>query len=163
MWTGLFLLTFVCAQAQVTPKHVSFEVASIRLSTDQADPAFTSGIQIQGQSVVVRRASMRMLIRAAYGLRARFVVGPAWIESEPLFDVRATVPSNSSSRMIPEMFQSLLKDRFGLEFHFEQRDKSAYALVLADGGPRMQPSSGGDDSMPGGAVSGINWLSNLLG
>jgi hypothetical protein len=163
MWRKslLFSLALASAPGQATEKRLSFEVASVRRASDPGDPTFNAGIQIRGASVIARHASLGLLIRAAYGLRARFLSGPDWVESGPTFDIRATLPSSASPRLVPEMFQSLLGDRFKLKFHLEARDRTVYALVLAKGGPKLQSSSSVDESMPGGVVGGIHVFSDL--
>jgi len=41
------------------------------------------------------------------------------------------------------MWQRLLKERFHLAVHHEVKDFPAYELVVAKGGPKLQPSAGG--------------------
>ncbi len=156
MWRTslLFALVFGSAAAQSQPR-LSFEVASVRPAAEERDPEFAGGIRIKGDSVIGRRTNLAVLIRAAYGLRARFHKGPGWIESEPIFDIRAKIPGGASPRQAPEMFQSLLEDRFRLKFHMEQQERTVYALLPASGGVTMQRSTSVDESMPGGVLSGI--------
>jgi uncharacterized protein (TIGR03435 family) len=156
MWLAGLIFALVAGSAfgQTQPRP-SFEVASVRPATDAKDPTFSGGIQIKGDSVIARRVNLATLIRAAYGLRARFRSGPDWLESEPVFDIRAKIPAGASPRQVPEMFQSLLDDRFKLKFHIEHRERTVYGLVAANGGPKLQPSTSVDESLPGGALSGI--------
>jgi uncharacterized protein (TIGR03435 family) len=42
------------------------------------------------------------------------------------------------------MIQKLMADRFGLSFHRETRELSAYALTVANGGPKMRERKDGD-------------------
>jgi uncharacterized protein (TIGR03435 family) len=39
------------------------------------------------------------------------------------------------------MMQSLLRDRFGLRIHWESKERSVFALVVAKGGLRMKPAA----------------------
>ncbi len=41
------------------------------------------------------------------------------------------------------MLQNLLKQRFGLTFHFEEKNMAGYHLVVAKGGARLTESTGG--------------------
>jgi uncharacterized protein (TIGR03435 family) len=127
----------------------------VRPAADATDPAFSGGIQIKGDSVIARRVNLATLIRAAYGLHARFRSGPDWIEAAPLFDIRAKIPAGALPRQVPEMFQSLLEGRFHLKFHTEQRERTVYALLPASGGVKLQHSTSVDESMPGGGLSGM--------
>ena len=52
------------------------------------------------------------------------------------FDIQAKLPDGASLDRLPEMFQSLLEDRFGLAFHREYREQQIYALEVAKGGRR---------------------------
>jgi len=89
--------------------------------------------------------SARMLIEYAFGLHTYQVIGgPDWIAAKQLgpdwFEINAVPPDNSSSRNIkvanaeptPEqrqMLQSLLRERFGLKYHFETKEGEVYVLT----------------------------------
>ena len=67
------------------------------------------------------------------------------------------------------MMQSLLRDRFALRVHWESKERSVYALVLAKGGLRMKPAADpkhGEMSFSRGHMSGkgvpISFLASLL-
>ncbi len=151
----LSALLIANAIAQTAEKRPAFEVTSVRPAADAKDPEFTTGIQISGDQVTARRVNLSMLIRAAYGLRARFRAGADWTDIPPLFDLRATIPAGASRTQLREMFQSLLADRFRLKSHMEQRERTVYALILANGRPMLRTSTNVDESLPGGALSGI--------
>ena len=89
---------------------------------------------------VTYTGNVKMLIWFAYGLQDYQVAGgPDWIASDK-FDITAVPPDNSPSRNrkiinaepTPEqhqMLQSLLRDRFGLQCHFETREGEVYLLT----------------------------------
>ncbi len=67
------------------------------------------------------------------------------------------------------MMQTLLRDRFALRVHWESKQRSVYALVLAKGGLRMKPSADpehGEMSFSRGHMSGkgvpVSFLASLL-
>jgi uncharacterized protein (TIGR03435 family) len=67
------------------------------------------------------------------------------------------------------MMQSLLRDRFALRVHWESKQRSVYALVLAKGGLRMKPAvdpEHGQMSFSRGHLSGkgvpLSFLASLL-
>jgi uncharacterized protein (TIGR03435 family) len=130
-----------------------FEVAAVYVSKD---PPVYGDITITGTSVVAQSVNMKRLIAAAYGMRARFVEGPSWIDSwDSTFDLKATIPSGAPARLVPEMLQSLLEERFKLKFHIDQQERNVYALLVAQSGARLQASKGIDESKPGGMYAGI--------
>jgi uncharacterized protein (TIGR03435 family) len=68
---------------------------------------------------------------------------PAWVTSDRYtIDAKAEHPS-SPEMMRGPMMQALLEDRFQLKIHRESREMPVYELTVADGGPKLQPSSEG--------------------
>ena len=76
------------------------------------------------------------------------LIGPDWMDNS-FFDFSAKLPQGATEDQLPEMFQSLLEDRFGLAFHRENREQPVYALVVAKGGPKLKPA---DLELPGWAA-----------
>jgi uncharacterized protein (TIGR03435 family) len=56
--------------------------------------------------------------------------GPDWTERVG-FDINAVATGNPSRETLDEMARQLLKDRFGLQFHVEERPMDVYAMVVA--------------------------------
>jgi uncharacterized protein (TIGR03435 family) len=93
--------------------------------------------------------TVRYLIQYAYKVRPLQVVGgPRWID-EDRFDIEATVsagvPLAAANAGLPEELAEVLRDRFQLQIHTEQRRIPVYTLVTARGdgrfGPGLRPSS----------------------
>ncbi len=80
-------------------------------------------------------ASLRGLIEVAYDVRELQVSGPAWLDSNA-FQIVAGASSDTTNEQVRLMCQSLLAERFGMEFHREKRRELIYALVPAKGGPK---------------------------
>ncbi len=91
------------------------------------------------------------LIRYAFGMpETRIAGGPAWMrsakwdveaKSDPAIDAQLRgIDSASAREQKQHMLQALLADRFALKVHEETRQLPIYALVVAKGGPRFQPS-----------------------
>jgi uncharacterized protein (TIGR03435 family) len=107
-------------------------------------------LQFQQGRFVATNLPLRWLIAVAYAEEGRepnldrIVGGPPWIDSVP-FDIQATTngPATPTATM-RLMVQTLLKERFGLRMHTEQRSLPAYALLLNrdDGrlGPKLRPA-----------------------
>ena len=113
--------------------------------------------------------SVQYLIQMAYGVEADQVAGkPSWLDSD-FYDVEAKPEEAiklSRDELKPRL-QNLLIDRFHLLTHFDSKMVRGYALVVAKGGPRLQPTKG--DHFPGFRVStgadhleGLNWSMPFL-
>jgi len=65
------------------------------------------------------------------------------------------------------MLQKVLEDRFHLRFHYEMRKLPVYALVVAKGGSKLQPTKGGvtpnwRDNFSDGNLKGRNLTTAFL-
>lgn len=133
---GIALLFLWSARAQ------SFEVASIRRN-------LSGGLNTQinisdGGRVTMTNASLKTLIRNAYGILSFQLAGePSWIDTE-MYDISAK--TGGSEKISEDQFrlllQNLLADRFALKVHRETRESTLYALVVDKGGPKFKASSG---------------------
>jgi uncharacterized protein (TIGR03435 family) len=122
-----------------SPAEPRFEIASIRKHEGQGPrlpvpaAALTSGGVFRGSLTVAS------LIQAAYGLEdSRVVGGPDWIRQDS-FRIDARAGFDASFEQVQPMVRSLLKDRFRLTTHVEQREMRFLALVLARGDGRLGP------------------------
>lgn len=130
-------------------KPSEFEVADVKLADPNAPPgmpAFLGAFRIQpGGRFVVNDVPLRFLLGRAFDIaRNDQLAGvPNWVDSVRV-SITAKVgdyPSgNSPTGMDPEfiapLLRSLLKDRFGMVWHTEERSSTAYSLVAAK--PRMK-------------------------
>jgi uncharacterized protein (TIGR03435 family) len=88
-----------------------------------------------------------VIVTWAFGVRADQILNlPTWARTER-FDIVAKLPEGSLGgiKLVMQMTQSLLAERFNLKAHTETRDGPAYALVLVrrDGrlGPKLKPNA----------------------
>jgi uncharacterized protein (TIGR03435 family) len=142
------------AQAATAP---AFEVATIKPSNTDL-PGM--GISIQGHQFSTHKTTLNFLIKFAYRLNARQVVGgPAWLDTEE-YDIVAKPEGESSLTMsqLRPMVQRLLEDRFKLTFHREQRKLPVYALVVGKNGARLKKSEADPAGLPGVQVQGASAL-----
>jgi uncharacterized protein (TIGR03435 family) len=116
----------------------TFEVAAIHPS--RAD-SLNTRIDLQpGGRLVIVNATLRTLIRNAYGVLPFQLLGePKWSESDR-FDIDA---KNASGLQITQetlkpLLQGLLTDRFHLEAHWETREAPVYVLVVEHDGPKFK-------------------------
>ncbi len=140
----------MAAQAQsASPATPKFEVASIRPSTGCDTGARSGGGSSPGRLILTCQ-SVEGLIGSAY---VRFANGhfstqprgisieggPAWIHSDR-YDINAKPEGSATFEMMQgPMLQALLEDRFKLKIHRGTREVPVYALVVAKGGPKLQP------------------------
>lgn len=115
----------------------SFDVATIKPS-DTSAPHGTF-FRNNGRHVVAYNISVEGLIAYAYGLHAKQIVdGPSSL-LDTHFDIDGVPdvvgrPNLKQSRL---MFQKLLASRFQLAFRYETRELPAYAIQIANGGPKL--------------------------
>jgi bla regulator protein BlaR1 len=131
------ILTSPRLSAQIvapTADTPTFEVASIKASAP--------GGRMGGRGTPGRFTSqgmpVRRLIRQAYDIHdSQIIGGPDWAASQG-YDIDATTGGKPPDQM-RFMMQSLLRDRFKLAFHKEQRELATYALVVARSDGRLGP------------------------
>jgi bla regulator protein blaR1 len=150
---AVFALAPVVASQQPAETLPQFEVASIKINK-AGDNRVMLGVQPGGRFTATN-VPLRLLIRNAYQLQDfQIVGGPGWMTSER-YDILAKAegdglgdPFTSERTGEPSrgqlMMRALLKERFKLETHFEDREMPIYALVPArsDGklGPQLKKS-----------------------
>jgi uncharacterized protein (TIGR03435 family) len=130
----------VLALAAFAQDHLRFDVASIKANPDGPQGAFSLNTS-PGNRFRTRNMTVWNLIRHAYGVRTlQMAGGPEWIKTEG-FDIEAKTEIPVSQEQLREMLQTLLAERFRLKIRREQRSLPAYALVVAKGGPKLQPAA----------------------
>ena len=162
----------------------AFEVASVKLSTpdDRVIGLFT----YPGGRITATNYTLEMLIEEAYGLQ-RFQIsgGPRWI-GDDRYNVVAKPPASSkSSKSMPPyekappndeqllMLQTLLADRFHLQFHREMKEGPVYLLTVSNKELKMRPAKsaedfpwvgrpGGSGTVAGSGIAGTNASMRLL-
>ena len=108
--------------------------------------------------------TLRDYLGIAYRTKISNIVGPDWIASDR-FDISATIPAGNKTAQIPEMFQSLLAERFHLKIHREKRDFPVYALLVGKGELKLKEVPPDDDKAKtpepinasgGGSAAGVS-------
>jgi uncharacterized protein (TIGR03435 family) len=118
----------------------AFEVATIKPSGPDQN---TIDVNLTGRPVTVRGVSAGELIKIAYNVRGRQVLGgPSWMGRNP-YDVTGIpdapgMPSEDQGRT---MVRKLLAERFHLAARTEQQDFPVLAMTLDPKGPRPTPSN----------------------
>jgi len=133
-----------------------WEVATVKPS----DPNDPNGqyIRLRGRHVMLLDHTVEDILLIGYGVQKSQLVGePDWVKTEK-WDVDGVpdVEGEPSMRQLREMMQKILKERFGMELHREQREMPVFALAVAKGGPKMTPNT----SDPNGWVDQQNSAAN---
>src|ERR1051326_989002 len=125
-------LAVSAAVAQTPPAKLAFEVASIKPAGPLDPAAIMSGKAHIGMKIDAARVDIGMfaisdLIRTAYKLKSFQLVSPDWMNgmAAQRFDIMAKMPPGTNKDQVPEMLQTLLAERFKLEFHKETKDHAA--------------------------------------
>ncbi len=115
------LAATLLAQAPVgIPPDLRFEVASLKPSTGKEEGG---GIRPTpgGQRYVALNCPIKLMIQAAYRIKADQIVGgPGWLHTDR-FDMAAKAEKPSSADELHVMLMNLLADRLQLKFHHEKR------------------------------------------
>jgi uncharacterized protein (TIGR03435 family) len=137
-----YMLAAQAAQSftgQPTEPTLKFDVASVKPNVLGSQSYL---IQFQNGRYVARYATLKRLIRSAYGTvggplsDSQIIGGPDWLDRET-FDIEAVTPQtpNTTNGTIPPvvlmMLRNLLEERFSLQSHVETRERPLYALVRA--------------------------------
>jgi uncharacterized protein (TIGR03435 family) len=123
----------------------SFEVATIKRSDPAArDGCFIKG-QPGGQTFVGSCVTLRLLIKYSFKITdSQLAGGPDWLDTE-LYDFQAKADHSLTRAELPPLFQSMLADRFKLQFHKETRTLPALLLSVDKTGSKMKANNGPDE------------------
>lgn len=131
-----------------TPPALEFDAASIKPTTAVSDISgrALSLVYRSGAAVYGQYARLEDLIRFAYRPMPFTTIlgGPSWIRSIRYDAKPAREVSLSDLRA---MMRSLLKERFHLTAHMEDRETDVYLMQLARGGPKFKPTAGPEGSV----------------
>jgi uncharacterized protein (TIGR03435 family) len=125
-----------------------FTVATIKPSRPDAP---RGGYGFRGQDVTSTNVTVNWLIKLAYNVHARQIVGgEAWLDSAK-YDVvgRPDTPGQPSRDQMKLMLQKLLVDRFQLKFRTEKRELPVYAMVVLKTGVKVTVSKEDPNAFPG--------------
>jgi bla regulator protein BlaR1 len=125
-----------------------FEVASIKPSSSADQRLFYNMFNIQsGGQFTVSNITVKRLIQDAWRIKDfQISGGPGWIGSER-FDIGAKPDGPVSVEEFQGMLQSLLADRFQLAIKENAKEMPVYALVVANGGPKIKGAHESDPNI----------------
>lgn len=118
----------------------NFEVATIKPNNSGATSM--QGLTLRGRNFATRASSLADLISFAYEVQIKQIANaPEWYDKDR-YDI-AAVPEQEGSpnpEQVRIMIRKLLADRFGLKFHREKREMSAYVLTVTREGSKLKPT-----------------------
>jgi uncharacterized protein (TIGR03435 family) len=92
-------------------------------------------VRFTEESVIVRKATVRRIIQAAFRLTENQVSGGlGWLDSDT-FDVEAKTETPANKDQLRQMLQTLLADRCKLTAHRGTKEMPVYFLTVGKGGP----------------------------
>jgi uncharacterized protein (TIGR03435 family) len=139
----LGILVAPSIRAQSASARLEFEVASVKLNTD--DGRTDSSPVRSGDRVLMHNNQIGSMILYAYQVFPHQIIGNIRLpDGWNWYDVEARTAGSPSDDEIRLMFQSMLEDRFKLKVHRETREMEAYKLVIAKNGPKLKPATVGD-------------------
>jgi uncharacterized protein (TIGR03435 family) len=181
---GVAALASCALFGQSAVSQPTFEVASVKPSTaeDRVIGLFT----YPGGRITATNYTLEMLIEESYSVQ-HFQIsgGPRWIGDDRYSIVAKPPASSKSSKSMPPnpkappneeqllMLQTLLADRFHLQFHRETKEGSVYLLTVGNKESKLKPAKSADDypwvGRPGGGgtvfgtgIAGTNASMQLL-
>jgi bla regulator protein blaR1 len=115
---------------------------------------------------IAANVTMATLIEEAYGIEANQLAGgPDWLNSDR-FDVQANLDKSQTPNFGPhpekdhsvirQLLQAALMQHTQLAVHTETKDLPTYALVVAEGGSKLQPAPNSDNSEGGEGMMGVH-------
>jgi uncharacterized protein (TIGR03435 family) len=85
--------------------------------------------------------TLAALISKAFQLRDYQFPGKASLPGGG-FEIAAKIPPNATQEQFSLMLQNLLKERFGLAYHLEEKTLRGYHLTVAKNGPKLKEATG---------------------
>ena len=127
------------AEAEAGPQ---FEVETVKPTPlDYQGPTGLGGSKGR---LTITHYTLKQMMKYAYVPHPDQIVGLDWI-NETRYDVVAKLPVGVGGEAnIQRMIRRFMADRFGLAFHRETRQMSAYTLTVAKGGSKLRERKDGD-------------------
>jgi uncharacterized protein (TIGR03435 family) len=131
------------AFAQVNGSSPEFDVASIKATPPlMVKHGCSGGPGTSGPGLLTcENLTLFNFLAMAYRIQRYEVFGPDWIHAES-FDLKAKVPPGTDMAQCRLMVQTMLKERFRLTLHHEDRTVPVYELAVLKAGHKLKgPSS----------------------
>jgi uncharacterized protein (TIGR03435 family) len=130
-----------------TPRPAEFDAASITANAPQSGFHFAADAISGGPGTPdpgmfrCSKCSLATLIVRAFNLQPYQFPGRTSL-TENTYDIVATIPAGATAEEFSGMLQGLLRDRFGLTWHFQEKMMNGYHLVIGKNGTKLTKSTG---------------------
>jgi uncharacterized protein (TIGR03435 family) len=130
-----------------TSGKAEFEVASIRTNAPQAGFHFAADAASGGPGTAdpamfrCSKCTLATLIVKAFHLQPYQLPNRTSL-ADSTYDIQAKIPAGATEDEFSAMLQNLLKDRFGLSWHFQEKKMKGYHLIVAKNGPKLSETTG---------------------
>lgn len=115
---------------------------------------------IRGRQVLTINTTVNDLITFAYSLQTKQLLNaPAWMSEKYDVDGTPDIPGQPNIEQMRMLMADALVQRFGLKFHMEKREMTAYVLTVAKSGPKLTLSTLPPSSPGGFGFRGLGKLS----
>jgi uncharacterized protein (TIGR03435 family) len=149
------------AQSPEAGAPLTFEVASIKPAKNGSggveggchgiDSVYTPGRSASAPPLgrcVITDGRLSHMVGIAWDITMPMLkTGPDWIQrGDERFNLEAKAenPTKATEKQLLQMLQALLIERFQMKFHLEPVILPGFALTVAKGGPKLQPSKSAD-------------------
>lgn len=129
-----------------TSGKAEFDAASIKANPPQSGFHFANDAVSGGPGTPdpglfrCSRCSLATLIVKAFNLQPYQLPGRTSL-TDSTYEVLAKIPGGATPEQFSAMLQNLLKDRFALAWHFQEKKMKGYRLVIARDGPKLKESA----------------------
>ena len=118
----------------------SFDVATIKPNDSGATRM--QQLTVNGRNFKIRAGSLGDMLEFAFGIQGKQIVNaPDWLDKDR-YDVDAVPDQDGAPNptQVRTMIRKLLQDRYGLKFHHDKRELSAFVLTVAKTGSKLKPT-----------------------
>ncbi|MGH9587799.1 MAG: TIGR03435 family protein [Acidobacteriaceae bacterium] len=145
--------------------HPTFEVATIKPTKPDEKRTY---LIWRGADMQVVNFSLNDLVMFAYNMQKKQIVGgPDWMATDKFdIDAKPDIPGQPNDEQLKGMLQKLLADRYALKFHKDQKEMSAYVLVVGKSGPKMKQNTSNPKGLPGlffGPIGTLHVMNATMG
>src|SRR5947207_2226907 len=126
----------------------TFEVASVKPEGPTEGDTYTANLgRITHGELTMINVTLSEAVRFAWGINNDAqVAGPEWIKSKAIrYRIQAKAAPDASNAEVRSMLQDLLKERFQLKTHLEQRELAHLELSRSSKPLKIRPAVEGSD------------------
>jgi uncharacterized protein (TIGR03435 family) len=122
----------------------AFDVATVKMGGPEVNGLININTgKIVNGVVTLANATLSECLKFAYSLTTdEQIAGPDWINQKAVrFEVTGKAAPQTPPDQLMLMLQALLKERFQIAMHTEQREMQHYELVIGRNGPKLKEST----------------------